>query len=279
LIIKEDLSKFKEAVLFFNFEYTQKIQRPISLLFELNGKKQEIEINPVQATSFYQVYFSPCDLRQGKNIVIIKPKMIFDSTLKIAIDSMYCFGRSHFANKNGEWERLKNGEYMVELLLSPKRSVAGHINQGIFFYKNKMYDESISEFQQALDKNPNYVNTHYNFGVVYEKMGRLDDAIKEYKKVIELETDKEMLIKIRNDLVRIYYTKGMLEEILKESEEILILDPNNIDAHNNTGSAYYIKGMLDEASSEFQRGLELDPNNAYAQQMIEECKKKIVDKN
>jgi len=275
LIIKEDLNKFKEAVFFFNFEYiayTRKTQKS-RLIFEVNGKEQEVNIVPTQYSSFYPVYFSADNLNQGKNTVIIKPKTRFDCPLRIYVDSLCSFGRSYFFNKEGEWERLKKGEYIIWLSLNPERSAEGFMAQGINYYKERRYNEATLEFHGALSKDSNCVNAHYNLGLIYEKIGKLDKAIEEYKEELELATKKgvgrEELINMHDNLIRLYYTKRMWDEMLKESCEIVRLDPNHINAHSNIASVYFNRGIFEKAYTESQKILELDPNNTYAKQMLE----------
>jgi tetratricopeptide (TPR) repeat protein len=280
LVIKEDLSKFKEVTFYFDFEYASYIQKSqkSTLIFEVNGKEQEIDIVSNQLSSFCQVYFNPNDLNQGKNIAIIKPKARLDSIFRIKIDTQHSFGRSYFLNKNGKWEKLRNGEYMIGLILNPERSIRGYIDQGISYIEKGMYDEAISEFQQALSKDPKCPNVHYNLGIAYEKIGKLDKAIENYKRELIVAKEKEDLINTHDNLIRLYYAKGMWDEILKESEEIVKLDPNHINAHSNIAAIYYKKGMFKEAVIEFQKVLRLDSSNIYAKQMIEKISLDCIGK-
>jgi len=270
LIIKEDLAKFKEAVFFFNFEYSSssETEKP-QVIFKVNGKGQEIEIKSVQTTSFYKVYFDPNDLNQGKNAVIIRPKTRFDSPVRISIDSLYSFGRSYFFNKEGEWERLKKGEYMIWLVLKPERSVQGFMAQGIHYYKKGMYDKAIFEFQQAIEKDFDNPDFYYSLGLAYEKKKELDKAIEYYQKALKI--DSEYVLGYIG-LARVYYQKGMVDKTITMCQEVLKIDPKNIEIQTSLASIYYNKGILNEAHIEFQKVLELDPENDYAKERLEQCK-------
>lgn len=277
LIIKEDLSKFKEVIFFFNYKYpfyTQNIQNRV-MIFKINEKEREYEIKPVQTISCWKLCFNPNDLNQGENIIIIKPKAILDSPLYIKIDTLYSFGRSYF-NKESKWERLKKGEYMVWVVLKKEGSVESFITQGIDYYEKGMYEKAVIEFHKALEKNPNSPYIHFNLGLVYEKTREFDMAIEEYKNELKV-ADNLNLIEIHNSLVRVYYFKGMWNEILEESKKIVEIDPKHVVAHKNIGSIYYKKRMFNEAYNKFQKVLNLDPNDIFAKQMLEECKK-FLDK-
>ncbi|MEW6104536.1 MAG: glycosyltransferase family 39 protein [bacterium] len=236
LIIREDIDNFKEVLLFFWYHLYTYSQEPI-LIFEVNGKEKKVIIKPTSSlVTFNTIYINPKNLKQGINTIIIKPKIKSDFILKIKIDSIYSFRRSYFL-ENGEWRSLKKGEYMIGFFLNPERSAKGHIAQGIEYLKNKMYDEAIFEFKEALKRSSDYPNLHYNLGLTYEMKKELDKAILEYKKEIEISkkinSEPEDIINMHNSLARIYYKKGMVEETIEECKNILALDPKNTQAYNN----------------------------------------------
>ncbi|MEW6104002.1 MAG: tetratricopeptide repeat protein [bacterium] len=249
LIIKEDLRRFKEACFFFNF-WGEPSDKSSILIFKANGKEKETEIKSLPLVRYCWVYFNPNDLHQGKNTIIIKPKKL-NSSIKIMIDSLSSFKRSYF-NENEKWKILKDGEYMISLILRKERSVGGFIEQGREYFKNKMYDKAIFEFKEALKRDPDYLNLHYNLGLAYETKGKLDKAVLEYKKEIEIsskrkdESDIKVLIDTHNSLGKIYYEKGMIKQAMEECKNILAIEPQNKRAYNNLIN---LKKILDNDQS------------------------------
>jgi tetratricopeptide (TPR) repeat protein len=59
------------------------------------------------------------------------------------------------------------------------------------------------------------------------------------------------------------FSKGKLEQAVKEYEEAIRADPAFAAAHNNLGSAHFAAGRFEEAAGSFRRACELDP--AYGQ--------------
>lgn len=59
-----------------------------------------------------------------------------------------------------------------------------------------------TEFERAIELNPNYASAHLWYGVYWTILGRLDEAEAEYRKALEL--DPLSLI-INRGLARIFY--------------------------------------------------------------------------
>lgn len=97
-------------------------------------------------------------------------------------------------------------------------------------------EEAITEFQRAVEVDPEYAAAHLNLGYAYDRQGQIEEAVAEYRKAIELE-------------------------------------PGNVFAHNNLGVLYNKKGLYDEAIAEFEKALRLDPVNATVLRNLENAKK------
>ncbi|HJD59014.1 MAG TPA: tetratricopeptide repeat protein [Rickettsia endosymbiont of Ceroptres masudai] len=59
------------------------------------------------------------------------------------------------------------------------------------------YEESIIEYEKAIELHPNYAALYKNKGDSLYNLGRLEEAIKAYDNVIELEHDYEEAINNR----------------------------------------------------------------------------------
>ncbi|MEW6680555.1 MAG: DUF2723 domain-containing protein [bacterium] len=82
-----------------------------------------------------------------------------------------------------------------------------------------------------------------------------------------------------NNMGSYYYRLGKYKEALLQFEISAFTDPKNISLLTNLGIIYYLTKDYNKASSVFERILKFDPNNTNSKQMLEECKKKMVDKN
>ena len=63
----------------------------------------------------------------------------------------------------------------------------------------------------------------------------------------------------RLQIAIIYAQNGLYDQALKEFDQLLVVAPNNSDAHNNRGNIYYTLGDYDRALDAYRYAEELDP--------------------
>jgi superkiller protein 3 len=61
-----------------------------------------------------------------------------------------------------------------------------------------------------------------------------------------------------------FFSKGKLDDAIKEYQEAIRFDAKLAAAHNNLGSAYFATGRFEEAAAAFQRACELDTDYGQA---------------
>jgi tetratricopeptide (TPR) repeat protein len=81
--------------------------------------------------------------------------------------------------------------------------------------------------------------------------------------VVRVATPAELKALKHNERGLELFSKGKLEQAIKEYEEALRADPSLAAAHNNLGSAHFAAGRFEEAAASFRRACELD--TAYGQ--------------
>ncbi len=159
-------------------------------------------------------------------------------------------------------------------------------------FNAQMWEEAIKYYNALISANPEKQNYQYNLACAYQ-------AIREYSKAISLlenlniintkttqiaeklaevyiesdnlEAAKSIYANIMNKgkvSSEIYYQYAMLcaktndmdkaENILKK---VLLLEPNNSNAHKDLGIIYLSKRLFDYAKDEFMAAYELEPNN------------------
>ncbi|MEC4672929.1 MAG: tetratricopeptide repeat protein [Nitrospirota bacterium] len=59
---------------------------------------------------------------------------------------------------------------------------AESINGGVNHYHQRNWNSAVSQFQQALKKNPNSAVAHYNLGLTLRQMGQQDKAVQHFRK-------------------------------------------------------------------------------------------------
>lgn len=157
------------------------------------------------------------------------------------------------------------------------------------------WDDAVSHFKAALEKNPNDLGTRFRLGVAYRSMNNLDAAAKEFDNIVAvdksypniaiergllfersgdiqkaLEQFQSAYEKAPNDvdlMLRVgaaYITVGNIEKGLPLLEKVKSQRPNSPEANHYIGRAYLKQGGLEAASAMrfLQRAVDLDPNRA-----------------
>ena len=111
------------------------------------------------------------------------------------------------------------------------------IRNGNRLYKEKQFDQSISQYQKAAQAAPDNPAASYNLGNAQFRKNNFDDAVKSYDAGIEHSEDKA--IKEKG-----LYNKGValikqqkLDESIEAWKNSLLLDPADSDARENLEKA------------------------------------------
>jgi len=120
---------------------------------------------------------------------------------------------------------------------SSGKETANSVEEGMQAFKAGRYDEAISSYNGALEKQPKAAHIHNLLGMAY----------------------------------RFKYNKNKDQE-LKEKEieafkKAVELEPSFVVAIVNLGSTYYYMGKKKEAAKQFERVLELTPNHPDAERL------------
>jgi tetratricopeptide (TPR) repeat protein len=82
--------------------------------------------------------------------------------------------------------------------------------------------------------------------------------------VVHVLTPEEQNALRHNDRGLDLFSKGKVENAMKEYQEAIRLDPKLAAAHNNLGTVYFATGRLEEALAAFGHACELDPEYGQA---------------
>lgn len=195
--------------------------------------------------------------------------------------------KNSLIKKTKELFDLKKFEEIIELLAdevlekeTDKATEAElYICRGNVWYNKKEYNEAISDYNKAIEINPNYALAFYNRGFVWIFREEYDKAIEDYNKAIEIDP---------ND-VSAYVIKGSIFRAMKEYDKAIENYNKAIEIDSNYANAYYNRGLakkeqnvdLKGGKQDFEIYLELTANdkkdvwNKYANYYIE-CINEII---
>ena len=127
------------------------------------------------------------------------------------------------------------------------------IRNGNRLYKEKQFDQSISQYQKAAQAAPDNPAASYNLGNAQFRKNNFDDAVKSYDAGIEHSEDKT--IKEKG-----LYNKGValirqqkLDESIEAWKNSLLLDPADSDARENLEKALLEKKKQSKPQEDEQK--------------------------
>ena len=101
---------------------------------------------------------------------------------------------------------------------------------------------------------------HYNIGLAVRQQGDTDAAITQYEEALQSDPD---YASARINLGGLLFDMGRTDEAIFHLQKALQTDPNNGQAHNNLGNACLQKGNFSAAMAQFQQAMKLEPSDPW----------------
>jgi len=150
-----------------------------------------------------------------------------------------------------------------------------HKQMGDVLALEEKFVEALEEYEQALEKSPNYLEAQFFKGKLFETSGMIDEAVVCYREVIEksLGYGKTKLdIGLTHySLGLLYGERGLLKEAIEHHKKMVEQHPGYADARYHLGSALFKAGRVKEAAEELKRAIELNPKYGDAQRLYWTC--------
>ena len=127
------------------------------------------------------------------------------------------------------------------------------------------YDDAILYYDAAISLQPDdrtLAEAHYYRANAYRRkygIEKVDEVIKEYNKVIELEPDNPQGYERRG--FTYLFGKGEIDLAIKDYNKMIELDPFAAEGYAHRGFAYFGKGEMDKAIQDYTKAIKLEPND------------------
>ena len=191
----------------------------------------------------------------------------------------------------------------------PIISAADYVEAGYVFLENMDYEEALTQFNKAMDKDPTIYEAQLGIATVLFKQDELEKAITEFQKAISLNNQDPQPFKIMGE---IFEQKGEFDKAMFYFREYLRIAPGSPDSEEvnrkintietrlqppvmtdkpvTTPDESYVNDyytMVQAAIDDFNRGrynqcirqmeeiLNVEPDNIYARYYLSEAKKEI----
>ena len=156
---------------------------------------------------------------------------------------------SHWRNSESLW---------THTLACTSGNYTAHNNLGDALFQKGRVDEAITQYQSALQIEPDYSFACYNLGNALFKKGRVDEAIAQYQTALQINPG---YAEAHDNLGNVLLQKGRVDEAIVHFQKAVQITPDNAKAHNNLGNARLRKGQVDEAIAQYQQVLQIKPDS------------------
>lgn len=127
---------------------------------------------------------------------------------------------------------------------------------GLTYNRNIVWQNSVTLWQDVIEKSPTNPRGYNGLGFAYYNMGRNEEAVELYKKSIKIKPD---YADVYNNMGIAYFKlPNSLDKSITYLEQAIELSPTHSRAINNLGVAYSRKGRFDEAKVLLLKAYSLD---------------------
>ena len=119
------------------------------------------------------------------------------------------------------------------------------------------FHEAMVDFDRAISLNPDYYSVYINRGFALNMMGKNEDALADYDKAISIYPDYYMGYNNRGTTKA---NMGDLKGAINDFSNTIVLNPNHVKAYTNRGLAYMSLEMTDSALHDFNKAIDMDPD-------------------
>ena len=139
---------------------------------------------------------------------------------------------------------------------SPKNA-GPYLSRGNAYKEQGNIQQAISDFNKAIEIDPNYVDAYNNRGNVYCQQGNFTQAISDFNKAIEINPN---FGEAYNNRGNVYYQQGNFTQAISDLSRAIGINPNFGETYNKRGNAYYQQGNFTQAISDLSRAIGINPN-------------------
>lgn len=150
-------------------------------------------------------------------------------------------------------EQLARQDFRESLQLN--KTWRAHHNLGVSLAMLGEYAAALTQFQHAIDLNPDYPNTRFNRAELWLEMGQFADAEREYSEVLRL-TPNDVDSKMGRGHARFYLSQ--FEAAMEDFDSAIEADPKNAVAFADRADLNAFLGHWKEAAVDYRQAISLD---------------------
>jgi serine/threonine-protein kinase len=131
-----------------------------------------------------------------------------------------------------------------------------HFDRGVALMDQKLTDQAIAEFNEAIRLDPQLAAAYSNRGLLLRTKGQLDQAIDDFSRAVQLNPKFTAAYFNR---AAAYYDKRDYQKCLEDNNRVIELNPRDATAYNNRGTIYSLRRQIDRAIADFTVAIQINP--------------------
>lgn len=135
---------------------------------------------------------------------------------------------------------------------TPQLDPTTYFAHGLLLERQKQFDRAITQYRQALEIDPTYVNARNHLGMVLNQLDRHSEATAEFQLAVQQHPDNAQLY---NNLGFSLYLQKQYRDAIESFTRSLDIRPGFGRAHMNLGLAYGKLGEYDVALEHFRNAV------------------------
>jgi Tfp pilus assembly protein PilF len=154
-------------------------------------------------------------------------------------------------------DQLAYTEFQKALEVDPDNKDV-HYALGIVYLRFEDFEKARDSFQRVVDIDREYPGAYYNLGVAYAKMGKWSDAVDSFKEALNnpVYTKHEMAY---TSLGEAYYRLGRIDDAINAYNNAIKRVNDFLRPYYGLALCYNAKGNYGEAATAMKTALGLDP--------------------
>ncbi|QHI37684.1 Photosystem I assembly protein Ycf3 [Kordia antarctica] len=178
---------------------------------------------------------------------------------------LYQTGTANFST--GKFEKaIKNYTELLKIVDDSSLQKTCYINRGLSYDRLRKYDLAITDFTEAIKRDSADLASFIDRGLSKMHAGYLEKAKEDYQYVVTQNNNHSMMEAALYWLARIHSSEGNYEEVVKNCDQYLKINPKDYEVHFIRGTANDMLGAFEESIKDYTKVIELKPNikEAYA---------------
>jgi tetratricopeptide (TPR) repeat protein len=171
----------------------------------------------------------------------------------LQLDRAFSFGNFLVKNK-----RFADASAQFEQCLKLKDLAIIRLHLGVALEHQARLDEAATQFQKALDLEPDFAEAHRNLGVTFSRLNRPQQAIEHLQQAVRAKPDYSVA---HHELGLLLNDQGRFEAAVRQFQEALRIEPDQSLVHLELAKVLHVLERFEESVRHNIKALRLDPEN------------------